>query len=481
MGGTNGGLGASTIPRSLAIKFDFFNNGGEGPDSTGLYINGATPTVPAINLRNTGINLLSGDSMAVHLTYDGSNLAMTITDQVTAATWSCVWHVNIPQIVGGNTAYVGFTGSTEVLTASQKIVTWTYVATTPGQASSTVTPVINPATGSYSNPQVVTITEPTAGATIYYTTDGTTPTTFSNVYSAPFTVSASQKIQAMALVPGGAVSGLASATLAITTGATGAVPNYTSANGFNYGSLIFNGTVLAAYPHQLNGQTVTTKSLQLTDGGLNEARSAFFATTVNIQEFASDFDFQLSNAVSQGFTFVIQHEGLNAVGTTLGYGGPGSLIANSVALGFSIDNSTGAPPNSIGLYLNGASSAALTTNLTASGIVLNTGHVIHAHLAYNGTNLLVTLTDATTAASITVVYPVNIPLTVGGSTAYVGFTGSTSNTATAGQSILDWTYSVLNLPTLYVEVTNSTMVAGSPSLPAFTSSVFGLLYGDALG
>ena len=36
--------------------------------------------------------------------------------------------INIPQIVGGNTAYVGFTGGTGGLSASQKILTWTYNA-----------------------------------------------------------------------------------------------------------------------------------------------------------------------------------------------------------------------------------------------------------------------------------------------------------------------------------------------------------------
>ena len=36
--------------------------------------------------------------------------------------------INIPQSVGGNTAYVGFTGGTGGLSASQKILTWTYNA-----------------------------------------------------------------------------------------------------------------------------------------------------------------------------------------------------------------------------------------------------------------------------------------------------------------------------------------------------------------
>jgi hypothetical protein len=36
--------------------------------------------------------------------------------------------VNIPQTIGGNTAYVGFTGGTGGLTAIQNIKTWTFTS-----------------------------------------------------------------------------------------------------------------------------------------------------------------------------------------------------------------------------------------------------------------------------------------------------------------------------------------------------------------
>jgi hypothetical protein len=51
---------------------------------------------------------------------------MTITDTVTQATYTTSFTINIPSTVGGNTAYVGFTGGTGVLSATQTILTWTY-------------------------------------------------------------------------------------------------------------------------------------------------------------------------------------------------------------------------------------------------------------------------------------------------------------------------------------------------------------------
>ena len=96
-----------------------------------MYLNGAAPTLPAIDLTNTGVNLASGDYMNVHLTYDDQNLNITITDAITLASWSHSWVVNIPYHIGSPTGWVGFTGRTGGLTASQKVTSWTYLAGSP--------------------------------------------------------------------------------------------------------------------------------------------------------------------------------------------------------------------------------------------------------------------------------------------------------------------------------------------------------------
>ena len=75
-------------------------------------------------------------------------------------------------------------------------------------------PTFSPAAGTYTTAQTVTISDATAGVTIYYTTNGTTPSTASNVYSSAITIPATpatETIQAIAVASGYANSPVASA------------------------------------------------------------------------------------------------------------------------------------------------------------------------------------------------------------------------------------------------------------------------------
>lgn len=60
-------------------------------------------------------------------------------------------------------------------------------------------PVISPDSQSFVEDVEVTITVSTAGAVIYYTTDGSTPTEDSTLYTVPFTVSVTTTVNAIAL------------------------------------------------------------------------------------------------------------------------------------------------------------------------------------------------------------------------------------------------------------------------------------------
>jgi glucosylceramidase len=73
------------------------------------------------------------------------------------------------------------------------------------------TPNFSPAPGSYATAQAVSLSDATSGASIYYTTNGTTPTTASTLYSAsaPIAISSTATINAIAVASGYSTSAVA--------------------------------------------------------------------------------------------------------------------------------------------------------------------------------------------------------------------------------------------------------------------------------
>jgi hypothetical protein len=83
------------------------------------------------------------------------------------------------------------------------------------QLAITATPTLSVTAGTYAAAQTVTISDATANATIYYTTDGTAPTTSSSVYHGPITVSSSETLEAIATASGYTISAVATAAYTI--------------------------------------------------------------------------------------------------------------------------------------------------------------------------------------------------------------------------------------------------------------------------
>jgi pimeloyl-ACP methyl ester carboxylesterase len=118
--------------------------------------------------------------------------------------------------------------ATSALPVSEHYILATYsgsnvFAQSAGSLSETITgttamPVITPSSGTYAVPQTVAITDATAGATIYYTLDGSTPSTSSSIYALPFTPSSTTTVKAMAVASGDTQSAVATTTYTIAQG-----------------------------------------------------------------------------------------------------------------------------------------------------------------------------------------------------------------------------------------------------------------------
>jgi len=98
------------------------------------------------------------------------------------------YHLTLPAGMPGAHAYT-----------KAQLAYWASVMHAPDPA--VPTPTFSPAPGVYNKPQTVTISDTMQGATIYYTTDGTMPSTSSPVYQSPIPISATTSFRAMATYP----------------------------------------------------------------------------------------------------------------------------------------------------------------------------------------------------------------------------------------------------------------------------------------
>jgi hypothetical protein len=362
----------------------------------------------------------------------GGTFSATQPVQITSATSTA----DIYYTLDGTLPSTGSTQYTEALNVSAD-TTIRAIASAPNYVQSgvtsatfnflTQTPAVTfqPAAGTYTTAQQVKLSVTDANAAIYYTTDGSPPSASSKLYKTPISVASSMTINAIAIDPSLTKSNIGTAPYVIQAG--GATINF--ASGFS-----------SVAGLTLNGSTLNSDDtrLQLTNGVLHEAGSVFWNKPVGVQSFTTDFEFQLSLAQADGFTFTIQNVSPKALGSTaagLGYAG----IKKSVAIKFDLYSNAGEGTDSTGVYTNGATPTVPAVNMTSSGILLRSGDSITAHVTYNGKTLVMKLVDLVNNKTFTLSKAINIPSVVGAKTAYVGFTGGTGGQS-ASQKILTWVY-----------------------------------------
>lgn len=91
------------------------------------------------------------------------------------------------------------------------------VLTATGLSMAVQTPTFGPNGGSYTEPQLVTLASSTPDVAIFYTTDGSTPTTSSALYLKPFVVTQTTTVRAIAIAAGLVTSKVSTATYSINT------------------------------------------------------------------------------------------------------------------------------------------------------------------------------------------------------------------------------------------------------------------------
>jgi hypothetical protein len=232
--------------------FDWVNvqswSGGTAPGSGGTTV--ATPT-----FSPAGGTYTSAQSVTLSDSTSGATIYYT-TNGTTPTTSSTVYSGAIA---------VNSTTTIEAMAAksgdnNSSVASATYTINIPATVA---TPTFSPAGGTYTSAQSVTLSDSTSGATIYYTTDGTTPTTSSTVYSGAIPVNSTTTIEAMAAKSGDNNSSVASATYTINTVVTVATPTFSPAGG-TYASAqsvtLSDSTSGATIYYTTNGTTPTTSS-----------------------------------------------------------------------------------------------------------------------------------------------------------------------------------------------------------------------------
>src|SRR5436189_133050 len=278
-GGSFVGSVAVTMSTSTSGATIYYTTDGSTPTTASSAYTGPVPLTTTTTLRAMAAASGMSNSNVTSATYTIVQPAAPPTFNPAGGTFVGSVTVTLSTSTSGATRYYTTDGSTpttasSVYTGPVPLTTTTTLramAAASGMSNSNVTsatytivqpaapPTFNPAGGTFVGSVAVTLSTATSGATIYYTTDGSTPTTASSVYTGPVPLTTTTTLKAMAAASGMANSSVTSATYTISQAA--APPTFSPAGGSFVGSVtvtITPATSGATIYSTTDGSTPTT-------------------------------------------------------------------------------------------------------------------------------------------------------------------------------------------------------------------------------
>jgi hypothetical protein len=432
------------------------------PSATIYYTtNGSTPTTSSavysgpITVSSTetlqAIAVASGysTSAAGSAAYTITSAAATPAFSPAAGTYSSAQTVTIGTATPSATIYYTTNGSTPTassavysgpLTVSSPLrhleaiaVASGYSTSAAGSAAYTITsaaatPTFSPAAGTYSSAQTVTIGTATPSATIYYTTNGSTPTTSSQVYSGPITVSSTETLKAIAVATGYSTSSAGSAAYTITTAAT--TPTFSPAAG-TYSSAqtvtIGTATPSATIYYTTNGSTPTASSASV----FGPAHCVF--ATETLQAIAVASGYSTSATGSAAYTINLTQAATPTFSPAAGtYNSSQTVTIGTATPSATIYYTTnGSTPTASSAVYSGPLTVSATETLQAIAVASGYSTSAAGSAAYTITSAAATPSFSPAAGTYSSAQTVTIGTTTPSATIYYTTNGSTPTASSA--------------------------------------------------
>lgn len=277
-----------------------------------------------------------------------------------------------------------------------------------------VAPTFSPVAGTYNNNQSVEISCATASSSIYYTTDGTTPTSSSTAYTGAITVSTDNTTIKAIAIKGGDKSSVASATYRLTC----ATPTFSVAEG------TYNNDQSVALSCETEGAAIhyTTDGTNPTSSSPTYSSALSISSTQTLKAIAIKSGYTNSSIASATYTMVCSNPSLSKT-TSTNYNDFSVTITTATTDGvirYTLDGND--PTESSDVY---SSAITIDATKTLKAKVFKTGYTVSSVASATYTMTCATPTYSANAGTFTGPTAITLSTTTEGATIYYTTDGTT--------------------------------------------------------